>query len=74
MTVIDFCKVYTYLESLLHILYQKPKEETPMTTTLKQKYQDSINERKATLQGMICSERDKAIADKLEEAKTDGQK
>jgi hypothetical protein len=49
------------------------KEETPMTT-LKQNYQASIDERKATLQGMICSERDKAIADKLEEAETNGQK
>ena len=36
-----------------------------MTTTLKQNSQTSINERKATLQGVICSDRDKAIADKL---------
>lgn len=46
-----------------------------MTTTLKQNYQDSINERKANLKGVICSERDKAIADKLcKEDKNDGQK
>ena len=46
-----------------------------MTTTINQNYQDSINERKATLQGVICSDRDKAIADKLcKEDKTNEQK
>ncbi|MGK0551084.1 hypothetical protein ACSFB8_04305 [Enterococcus faecalis] len=46
-----------------------------MTTTLKQNYQASLNERKATLKGVICSDRDKAIADKLcKEDKTNEQK
>ena len=46
-----------------------------MTTTLNHNYQASINKRKATLKGVICSERDKAIADKLcKEDKTNEQK
>jgi len=46
-----------------------------MTTTLNHNYQASINKRKATLKGVICSARDKAIADKLcKEAEMNGQK